>query len=210
MSIFLRPSLSPKWPKTTPPTGRAAKPTQKVAKAANWAASGESFGEKNSGPKTKAAAVPYRKKSYHSMEVPIQLARATRTIDVLLLDSCMMTSCHGSHGRYSASTRHVLRHRVQNLRWQWRQDTSRKRGCLSFPGPIGYSPSSLLWKEPFQGARPRLSHPPYTLILNQAPSTRGQSQEYTGSQDCRTCRGKALSSTRLDRLRKLVLPWHRF
>ena len=62
-----------------PPTGRAAKPTQKVAKADNWAASGESFGEKNSGPKTKAAAVPYRMKSYHSMDVPIQLAIATRT-----------------------------------------------------------------------------------------------------------------------------------
>src|SRR6266699_5668847 len=101
MSIFLRPSLSPKWPKTTPPTGRAAKPTQKVAKAANWAASGESFGEKNSGPKTKAAAVPYRKKSYHSMDVPIQLAIATRTIGELLLDtwvSLMITSYHDSHG----------------------------------------------------------------------------------------------------------------
>src|SRR6266849_3508359 len=101
MSIFLRPSLSPKWPKTMPPTGRAAKPTQKVAKADNWAACGESFGEKNSGPKTKAAAVPYRKKSYHSMDVPIQLAIATRTIGELLLDtwvSLMITSYHDSHG----------------------------------------------------------------------------------------------------------------
>src|SRR5216684_1740634 len=84
-----------------PPTGRAAKPTQKVAKADNWAASGESFGEKNSGPKTKAAAVPYRKKSYHSMDVPIQLAIATRIIDELLLDSwvsLMITSSHDCHG----------------------------------------------------------------------------------------------------------------
>src|SRR6266851_3679070 len=70
-----------------PPTGRAAKPTQKVAKADNWAASGESFGEKNSGPKTKAAAVAYRKKSYHSIDVPIQLAIATRTIGDLPLDT---------------------------------------------------------------------------------------------------------------------------
>src|SRR5437868_6166279 len=44
---------------------------------------------------------------------------------------------------------------------------------------------------------------PYTLILKQAPSTRGRSQEYTDSKDCRTGRGKATSSTRLDRLRKL-------
>src|SRR5260370_17484734 len=80
-----------------PPTGRAAKPTQKVAKADNWAASGESFGEKNSGPKTKAAAVAYRKKSYHSIDVPIQLAITTRTIGELPLDSwvsLMVTSYH--------------------------------------------------------------------------------------------------------------------
>src|SRR2546423_3292714 len=84
-----------------PPTGRAAKPTQKVAKADNWAASGESFGEKNRGPKTKAAAVPYRKKSYHSMDVPIKLAIATRTIGDFLVDSwvsLMITSYHDSHG----------------------------------------------------------------------------------------------------------------
>src|SRR5258708_4627778 len=80
-----------------PPTGRAAKPTQRVAKADNWAASGESFGEKNSGPKTRAAAVAYRKKSYHSIDVPIQLAIATRTIGEFPLDSwvsLMVTSYH--------------------------------------------------------------------------------------------------------------------
>src|SRR2546429_4370185 len=84
-----------------PPTGRAAKPTQKVAKADNWAASGESFGEKNSGPKTKAAAVPYRMKSHHSMDVPIQLAIATRTIGEFPRDtwvSLMITSYHDPHG----------------------------------------------------------------------------------------------------------------
>src|SRR6476619_2452433 len=93
-----------------PPIGRAAKPTQKVAKADNWAASGERFGEKNSGPKTKAAAVPYRMKSHHSMDVPIQLAMATRTIGEFPRDtrdtgdswdtwvSLMITSYHDSHG----------------------------------------------------------------------------------------------------------------
>src|SRR2546421_13083470 len=84
-----------------PPTGRAAKPTQKVAKADNWAASGESFGEKKSGPKTKAAAVPYRMKSHHSMDVPIQLAIATRTIGEFPRDtwvSLMITSYHDPHG----------------------------------------------------------------------------------------------------------------
>jgi hypothetical protein len=29
-SIFLRPILSPKWPKITPPSGRATKPMAKV------------------------------------------------------------------------------------------------------------------------------------------------------------------------------------
>ena len=37
-SICLRPMRSPKWPKTSPPIGRAKKPTAKVAKAANCAA----------------------------------------------------------------------------------------------------------------------------------------------------------------------------
>ena len=37
---------------------------------------GSAFG-KNSSPKTSAAAVPYRKKSYHSIVVPMKLARAT-------------------------------------------------------------------------------------------------------------------------------------
>ena len=36
---------------------------------------------KNSSPKTSAAAVPYRKKSYHSMVVPMKLAVATFLID---------------------------------------------------------------------------------------------------------------------------------
>jgi hypothetical protein len=42
---------------------------------------GSSLGKK-SGPKTSAAAVPYKKKSYHSTVVPIKLASATCVIEV--------------------------------------------------------------------------------------------------------------------------------
>ena len=56
-SIFLRPIRSPKWPKISPPIGRAKKPTAKVPKAANWAA-GPSRPLKNSLSKTSPAAVP--------------------------------------------------------------------------------------------------------------------------------------------------------
>jgi hypothetical protein len=59
-----------------PPIGRAAKPTPKVANAASVPIVGETLG-KNSLSKISAAAVPYRKKSYHSMVVPMKLARAT-------------------------------------------------------------------------------------------------------------------------------------
>ena len=52
----LRPTLSPKWPKTRPPMGRAMKPAQKVLKASNVPRSGEASG-KNSSPNTNAAAV---------------------------------------------------------------------------------------------------------------------------------------------------------
>lgn len=57
ISIFLRPTRSPKWPKTTPPTGRARKPTPKVAKDSSVPTSGLESG-KNSAGKTSAAAVP--------------------------------------------------------------------------------------------------------------------------------------------------------
>ena len=54
----LRPTRSPKWPHNTPPTGRATKPTAKVANAANVPASGLDEG-KNSLPKT---APPLRRR----------------------------------------------------------------------------------------------------------------------------------------------------
>src|SRR5919112_2859749 len=75
-SIALRPTLSPKWPKITPPTGRAIKPAQKVAKAARVPTRGLTCG-KNNWLNTSAAAVPKIKKSYHSMAVPMRLATAT-------------------------------------------------------------------------------------------------------------------------------------
>ena len=52
----LRPSLSPKWPNSMPPTGRATKPTAAVLNEARTAATSLAPG-KNSGPKTRAAAV---------------------------------------------------------------------------------------------------------------------------------------------------------
>ena len=57
ISIFLRPIRSPKWPKISPPTGRARNPTANVANAANWAA-GPSSPLKYSLSKTRPAAVP--------------------------------------------------------------------------------------------------------------------------------------------------------
>ena len=56
-SIFLRPTRSPKWPNTTPPTGRARNPTPRVAKDSSAPMSGLVLG-KNSLGKTSAAAVP--------------------------------------------------------------------------------------------------------------------------------------------------------
>src|SRR5687767_12392434 len=60
----------------TPPSGRATNPTAKVAKALNVPTRGSTFG-KNRRLNTMAAAVPYRKKSYHSIVVPTKLARIT-------------------------------------------------------------------------------------------------------------------------------------
>src|SRR5262245_4593944 len=64
---------------TTAPTGRATNPTAYVPNAARVPISGSNVG-KNSRLNTSAAAVPYRKKSYHSIVVPTKLASAMRTI----------------------------------------------------------------------------------------------------------------------------------
>jgi len=45
--IDLRPILSPKWPKTIPPRGRATNPTENVAKTAIVPVRGSSLGKKS-------------------------------------------------------------------------------------------------------------------------------------------------------------------
>ena len=80
MSSFLRPSLSPKWPKTSPPSGRETKPIQYVANDSSVACSGSEALGKNTCGKTAAAATPYRKKSYHSTVVPTRLAATMRAM----------------------------------------------------------------------------------------------------------------------------------
>jgi hypothetical protein len=56
-STRLRPTRSPKWPNTIPPSGRARKPTPNVASEANVPATGDTDG-KNSVPNTRLAASP--------------------------------------------------------------------------------------------------------------------------------------------------------
>src|SRR5215212_7456758 len=60
--------------------GRATKPTAYVEAEASLPAVSLNSGKKSAG-KMSAAAVPYRKKSYHSMAVPIKLATATWRIE---------------------------------------------------------------------------------------------------------------------------------
>jgi hypothetical protein len=60
-----------------PPSGRATKPTAAVLNPSRVPVSGSKFG-KNSLVNTSGAAVVYRKKSYHSSEVPISPATMTR------------------------------------------------------------------------------------------------------------------------------------
>src|SRR5579859_6229480 len=61
-----------------PPSGRARKPIAKPANAARVPISGSPCSGKNNGPKIRAAAVPYRKKSYHSSALPITEATMIR------------------------------------------------------------------------------------------------------------------------------------
>jgi hypothetical protein len=58
----LRPTLSPRYPPITPPSGRTAKPTPRVAKDSSVPVSGSLEGKK-SWLKYNAAAVPYPMKS---------------------------------------------------------------------------------------------------------------------------------------------------
>ncbi len=56
-STLLRPNRSPKWPASTPPTGRATKPTENVRNASRVPVSGSKDG-KNTSLNTSAAAEP--------------------------------------------------------------------------------------------------------------------------------------------------------
>ena len=76
ISMLFRPMRSPKWPKITPPIGRAMKPIANVVYASNVPTVGSNVGKKSL-LKTRLANVPYKKKSYHSIVVPIALASAT-------------------------------------------------------------------------------------------------------------------------------------
>ncbi|MFC7745143.1 hypothetical protein ACFQXA_36025 [Nocardiopsis composta] len=75
-STGLRPYLSPRWPPTTPPSGRARKPTANVANDASTPATGLNSG-KNSDPNTRAAATLNTKNSYHSTVAVAAAAPAT-------------------------------------------------------------------------------------------------------------------------------------
>lgn len=69
----LRPSRSPKWPNRMPPRGRAQKPTATEANEKIVPIAGSLVG-KNAVSNTSVATETYRKKSSHSMTVPITLA----------------------------------------------------------------------------------------------------------------------------------------
>jgi len=64
-----------------PPMGRAMNPTANVLKEASSAIAGGKPAGKNALGKIRAAAVPYRKKSYHSMLVPASAVRAILRIE---------------------------------------------------------------------------------------------------------------------------------
>src|SRR5699024_3584453 len=79
----LRPSLSPKWPKTMPPRGRATYPAAKIVKDKNRPSPG-SRSTKKTLLKTIDAAVAKRMKSENSIIEPKKLdARILRIIEVL-------------------------------------------------------------------------------------------------------------------------------
>jgi len=87
-SVFLRPTRSPMCPKISPPTGRATNPAAKVAKVAKASSvptAGSAPGKKSLG-NTRPAAVPYKKKSYHSTLVPTRLE--TTTVRSSDLETC--------------------------------------------------------------------------------------------------------------------------
>src|SRR5882757_3723842 len=76
-----RPIRSPSQPKSSPPIGRATKPTARVANEASVEVRALSE-TKYCALNTSAAAVVKRKKSYHSIAVPTNAAIATLRAEV--------------------------------------------------------------------------------------------------------------------------------
>ena len=88
INMFLRPSLSPKWPNISPPSGRVTKPTANVVYASNVDTTGSLPG-KYSLLKTMPATTPYRKKSYHSIVAPT-------TAEITTLRMALSLTCAAS------------------------------------------------------------------------------------------------------------------
>src|ERR687891_1959198 len=99
--------------------GRATNPVAEVAKANSVPVSGSASG-KNSLLKTSAAAELYRKKSYHSREVPIRLATTTLRTDWGWLDEL------------SARIVGIL-----SQRQRWSSRVRYRRGADGKPGGVG-------------------------------------------------------------------------
>ena len=109
INVILRPTLSPKWPKTMPPSGRDRKPTPKVANAAIKPIKGSLSG-KNRGAKTSPAAVPKIKKSYHSINAPAKLPMTTRLM--ALPDSSFPGTCSISAIIFLSGSARNLRNKI--------------------------------------------------------------------------------------------------
>ena len=76
MRVFFLPILSPKCPKMIPPIGLAINPAANVNNESISAVVAGTSPKKAVG-KIRAAAAPYKKKSYHSMLVPARAVSAT-------------------------------------------------------------------------------------------------------------------------------------
>ncbi len=77
--VFFRPMRSPMWEKTMPPKGRMKKVSDSDRYDSINEMTGSSLG-KNCLSKISAAAVAYRKKSNHSMALPLRLPMSTRRL----------------------------------------------------------------------------------------------------------------------------------
>ncbi len=109
-SVVLRPMRSPICPNTTAPTGRARNPTVKVLKEAINATNEGRVAEKNTVGKTSAAAVAYRKKSYHSILAPARPVRASFSAAVSRAGVRWAESARKGHSLFIL---HPLRHSVR-------------------------------------------------------------------------------------------------